>query len=195
VRSLWIPRRGSPAVWGGIRVAAEIAIGRMDKFRRVILRYDSLLQILGRNCRPLRGYRRSPGTTRFSHQSTAPSLERDPPICVFQREVLPIGKFKKKGIQRCALATEGATCTHTHHPGPHMGPESLHSMQASMPALVSREAGQEAAGRTGTYMAPPAWASVAALTTDSLQQEMEMGFAFERLSDNSNASHSRREPV
>jgi len=36
-----IPRRGSPAVWGGIRVAVEIAIGRMDKFRRVILRYDS----------------------------------------------------------------------------------------------------------------------------------------------------------
>jgi len=37
----YIPRRGSPAVWGGIRVAVEIAIGRMDKFRRVILRYDS----------------------------------------------------------------------------------------------------------------------------------------------------------
>jgi len=36
-----ILRRGSPAVWGGIRVAVEIAIGRMDKFRRVILRYDS----------------------------------------------------------------------------------------------------------------------------------------------------------
>jgi transposase len=37
----YIPRRGSPAVWGGIRIAVEIAIGRIDKFRRVILRYDS----------------------------------------------------------------------------------------------------------------------------------------------------------
>ena len=30
-----------PAVWGGIRIAVEIAIGRIDKFRRVILRSDS----------------------------------------------------------------------------------------------------------------------------------------------------------
>ena len=36
-----IPHRGQPTAWGGVRIAVEICFGRIDKFRRCILRYDS----------------------------------------------------------------------------------------------------------------------------------------------------------
>ena len=36
-----IPKRGSPSVWGGVRIAVEVCFGHIDKFRRCILRYDA----------------------------------------------------------------------------------------------------------------------------------------------------------
>ena len=36
-----IPKRGEPSVWGGIRVAVERCFGRIDKFRRCLMRFDS----------------------------------------------------------------------------------------------------------------------------------------------------------
>jgi len=38
-----IPHRGQPTAWGGIQIAVEICFGRIDKFRRCILRYDSAI--------------------------------------------------------------------------------------------------------------------------------------------------------
>jgi hypothetical protein len=36
-----IPRRRTPPVRDSIRIMVEIAIGKFDKFRRIIMRYDS----------------------------------------------------------------------------------------------------------------------------------------------------------
>jgi transposase len=35
-----IPHRGEKSVWGGVRIAVEQCFGRIDKFRRCIMRYD-----------------------------------------------------------------------------------------------------------------------------------------------------------
>ena len=36
-----IPRRRTPSIWGGIRSAIEVCFGRMDQYRRIIMRYDA----------------------------------------------------------------------------------------------------------------------------------------------------------
>ena len=35
-----IPHRGEKSVWGGVRIAVEQCFGRIDKYRRCIMRYD-----------------------------------------------------------------------------------------------------------------------------------------------------------
>jgi len=35
-----IPRRGEKSVWGGVRIAVEHCFGRIDKYRRCIMRFD-----------------------------------------------------------------------------------------------------------------------------------------------------------
>lgn len=39
-----IPHRGTTTKWGGVRIRVEHVFGRMDKFRRIILRYDSKIR-------------------------------------------------------------------------------------------------------------------------------------------------------
>jgi len=39
-----IPHRGMTTKWGGVRIRVEHVFGRMDKFRRIILRYDSSIR-------------------------------------------------------------------------------------------------------------------------------------------------------
>ena len=36
-----IPRRRTPSVWGGVRARVEVCFGRLDQYRRIIMRYDA----------------------------------------------------------------------------------------------------------------------------------------------------------
>ena len=68
-----IPKRGTPTIWGGIRIAVEIAIGCIDKFRRLILRYDASIGCLEDKCHRIRIRPNSNGSsTRAAHSSYRP---------------------------------------------------------------------------------------------------------------------------